>query len=81
VTPAHRLIVEAQALHGPGRKIFDHHVSPGDEALGQLAALGRLQVEGDAELGGIEVVHPMAAVESGTVVLERLQRAYVIDAC
>ena len=59
-----RLVAEAQLLHHAGAEILRHHVGGIDQAQRELAALGRLEVDGDAALVavGAQVQRALAVV-------------------
>jgi hypothetical protein len=76
--PADRRLVDAETLHHPGPKVLHQHIGPCAQALDEIDALRRFQVDGDRALVAVEVqergrkaVAPIA-VGAGVVALARL---------
>ena len=56
------VVAEAERLHDPGREVLDDGVGAGDQALGEVDALGPTQVERDRPLAHVHAVEQPAVL-------------------
>jgi hypothetical protein len=77
VEAAQRLVIDAQPRLDVGAEILDHHVGLGDEALEDVDAARRLQVERERALVAVEIL----AIEApaGEIALHVLARGDLDD--
>ncbi len=68
--PDEVVVVQAPFAHGPACKAVDHHIANGHEALGDLDALGAIQVERDAVFAAVKIIEKATAIEVRGVIAE-----------
>ena len=73
-------VVETKALHRARREVLDYDVGPVGNLARQLTPFCGCQVNRDAQLRCVEVVHEVTAIDARNVVFERRQCAHKVNA-